>query len=322
MQPIRYLSLAVAATFATLSSTGAQAQSYPNRTVTLVAPSTPGSTPDVLARLVAQRLTQTWGQSVVVINKSGAGGDIGSDSVVRAESDGYTVLLGTIALTVNPHFQKKRQFELSQLMPVSLIASAPDLLVVHPSFKVKTVKDLVAYLRDVPSTPAAHAGLGTTPQLSLAMFALDTKAQFVTVPYQGGGAAQLGILSNQIPFMFSTSVGVLPHVRSGKLNAIAVTSKQRLAAAPDVPTMAESGVPGFDLSAWFGLFVPAKTPQPIVDKIAQTAKSIVESAEFSEKLKEMGAEPSYMSPPQFKEYVAAENTKWGRLVEAAQLRTD
>ncbi|NYE24615.1 Bug family tripartite tricarboxylate transporter substrate binding protein [Pigmentiphaga litoralis] len=322
MQPIRYLSLAVAATFAAFSTTGAQAQTYPTRTVTLVAPSTPGSTPDVLARLVAQRLTQVWGQSVVVINKAGAGGDIGADSVVRAEADGYTVLLGHIALTVNPHFQKKRQFELNQLTPVSLIANAPDLLVVHPSFKVNNVKELVAHLKQNPSTPAGHAGSGTTPQLSLAMFALDTKAPFVTVPYQGGGAAQLGILSNQIPFMFSTSVGVLPHVRSGKLHAIAVTSKQRLAAAPDVPTMAESGLPGFDLSAWFGLFVPAKTPQPIVDKIAQTAKTIVESPEFSEKLKEMGAESSYMPPQQFKDYVAAENTKWGRLVEAAGLRTD
>lgn len=300
----------------------AQTVDFPRHSITLIAPSSPGSTPDVLARLLARRLSQAWNQSVVVMNRPGAGGDIGTDAVARSEPDGHTILLGSIANAVNPHLMAKHRKELGELTPVSMLAIAPDILVVHPSSKVTNVQELISYLKTNPGMAAAHAGTGTTPHLSLTMFGLQTGAPFVSAPYQGGGATLQGLLSQQVQFMFSTSVGVLPSVRSGQLRALAVTSTRRISAAPNVPTMEESGVSGFDLAAWFGLFVPAKTPKSVVDRIADTARTVMSDPEFAQRLRELGAEPTYLAPPAFAAHVAAEYAKWGRLAKTAKLRAE
>ena len=251
--------LAAACFLAFASAVGAEP--YPSRSVTLVAPSTPGSTPDVVSRLIAERLSAQLGQQVVVLNRPGAGGNIGSLAVANATPDGYTILLGSIANTINPHMVKSMSFDLSDLAPVSSVAAAPDILVVHPSVPAKTVTELVAMLKSKPGTPAGHAGVGTLPHLSLEMFRKMAGVEITFVPFQGGGALQQGVLGAHVPFGFLTTLGVLPSIRSGQLMAIAVSSAKRIAAAPELPTVAESGLPGFDSGRMVWSLLLRRTPR-------------------------------------------------------------
>lgn len=235
-----------------LAADATWAQAWPSRPVTLVAPSTPGSAPDVLARVVAQKLSEQLGQQVVVLNRPGAGTNIGTQAVAQAAPDGYTILLGSIANTLNPHIMSKVGYRLEDFAPVSSVAAAPDVLVVHPSVAAGNVGELISFLKSKPGTPAGHVGIGTTPHLSLETFRRMAGVELTMVPYKGGGEAQQGILGAQVPFMFSTTIGILPRVRSGQLRGLAVSSAKRIAAAPELPTVAESGLPGFDVVAWFG----------------------------------------------------------------------
>ena len=216
-------------------SNAAQSETYPSRPVTLIAPSTPGSTPDVLSRLIANELSKRLGEQMVVLNRAGAGTNLGTASVAQAAPDGYTLLLGSIANTLNPHIMRSVGYRLEDFAPISSVAAAADILVVHPSTNAKSVKELIALLKSKPGTPAGHAGIGTTPHLSLELFRRAAGVEVTMVPYKGGGQAQQGILGAEVPFMFSTSIGVLPLVRSGKLRALAVSSSKRIGAAPDIP---------------------------------------------------------------------------------------
>jgi len=311
-RPAIFLALAALAAPATLF-----AQAYPARPLTWIAPSTPGSAPDVLSRVVAQRLAEQLGQPIAVVNRSGAGTNIGTAAAAQAAPDGYTVLLGSIANTVNPHIMGKVGYRLEELQPVSSVASAPDILVVHPSVAAASVGELIALLKAHPGTPAGHAGIGTTPHLSLESFRRLAGVEITEVPFQGGGAAQQGILSGQVPFMFSTTIGILPRIRSGQLRALAVSSARRVASAPDIPTMAEAGVAGFDVTAWFGLFVPAGTPKPIVERLSEETRRALETPEVRTRLIELGAEPLGSTPAEFAAYVDAEYRRWGKLVKEA-----
>src|SRR5438034_180038 len=190
---------------AALVSNAVLAQSWPARPLTWIAPSTPGSAPDVLSRVVAQKLSEQLGQPIAVVNRPGAGTNIGTAAVAQAQPDGYTLLLGSIANTINPHIMSKVGYQLEDLAPVSSVAAAPDVLVVHPSVAATSVQELIALLKAKPGTPAGHAGIGTTPHLSLEMLRLMAGVELTPVPFQGGGAAQQGILSGQVPFMFSTT---------------------------------------------------------------------------------------------------------------------
>jgi tripartite-type tricarboxylate transporter receptor subunit TctC len=194
--------------------------------------------------------------------------------------------------------------------------------VVHPSVAANSVQELIAQLKAKPGTPAGHAGMGTTPHLSLEMFRRLAGIEVTPVPFQGGGAAQQGILSGQIPFMFSTTIGILPRVRSGQLRALAVSSPGRIAAAPEIPTMAESGVAGFDVVAWFGLFVPAATPRAIVERLSDETRKAVNAPEVRKRLIDLGAEPLGSSPDEFSAYVNAEFARWGKLAREAGIRID
>jgi len=295
---------------------------YPNRPVTLIAPSTPGSAPDVLSRIVAQQLSEQFGQSVVVANRPGAGTNIGTAAVAHAAPDGYTVLLGSIANTVNPHIMAKVGYRLDELTPVSSVAAAPDVLVVHPSVAAANVREFIALLKAKPGTPAGHAGIGTTPHLSLEMFRLLAGVEVTPVPYQGGGAAQQGILSGQVPFMFSTSIGILPRIRGGQLRGLAVTSSKRIAASPELPTVAESGLADFDVVAWFGLFVPAGTPAPLVERLSEETRKAVAAPEVRKRLIDLGAEPLGSSSKEFAAYVESEFRRWGKLAKDAGIRVE
>lgn len=296
------------------------AQSYPSKPVTLVAPSTAGSAPDVVSRLIAERLSAQLGQHVAVLNRAGAGGNIGSNTVARAAPDGYTILLGSIANTINPHLVKSMPFDLSDLAPVSSVAGAPDILVVHPSVPAKTVAELVAMLKANPGTPAGHAGIGTTPHLSLELFRTMAGVELTLVPFQGGGALQQGILSGQVPFMFATTLGILPRVRSGQVRALAVSSAKRIAAAPELATVAESGLPGFDTAAWFGIFAPADTPKPIIDRLSVEVVKALALPTLRRRLIDLGAEPLGSRPDEFGAFVKAEYEKWGKMIRDANIQ--
>jgi len=290
--------------------------------VTLVAPSTPGSAPDVLARVMAQKLAEQLGQQVVVVNRPGAGTNIGTQAVAHAAPDGYTLLLGSIANTLNPHIMSNVGYRIEEFAAISSVAAAPDVLVVHPSVAATNVGELIAQLKAKPGTPAGHAGIGTTPHLSLEMFRRATGVELTLIPFKGGGEAQQGILGGQVPFMFATTIGILPRVRSSQVRGLAVSSAKRIAAAPELPTVAESGVPGFDVVAWFGFFAPAGTPKALVDRLSAETRTALSAGDLRKRLIDLGAEPLGSTPEEFTAYVQAEFQRWGRLAREAGIRLD
>lgn len=300
----------------------AYGEDYPSRSITLVAPSTPGSAPDVLSRIIARRLSEQLGQQVVVLNRPGAGTNIGTASVAQAAPDGYTLLLGSIANTLNPHIMRSVGYRLEDFTPISSVAAAADVLVVHPSTNAATVQELIALLKRKPGMPAGHAGVGTTPHLSLEIFRRMAGVETLMVPFKGGGQAQQGILGGQVPFMFSTTIGILPLVRNGQLRALAVSSAKRIAAAPELPTVAESGLPDFDVVAWFGLFAPAGTPKPIIDRLSAETRAALTAPEVRQLLVDLGAEPLGSTPETFAGYVKEEFERWGKLSKEADIRID
>jgi tripartite-type tricarboxylate transporter receptor subunit TctC len=295
----------------------AHGQDYPSRPITLVAPSTPGSAPDVLARIIARKLSEQLGQQVVVLNRPGAGTNIGTASVAQAAADGYTLLLGSIANTLNPHIMGPVGYRLENFAPVSSVAAAADVLVVHPSTPAGSVQELIALLKSKPGTSAGHAGIGTTPHLSLEIFRRMTGVEVTMVPFKGGGQAQQGILGAQVAFMFSTTIGILPLARNGQVRALAVSSANRIAAAPELATVAESGLPGFNIVAWFGLFAPAGTPKPIIDRLSAETRAALATPEVRKLLIDLGAEPLGSAPEAFAAYVKDEFERWGKLTKEA-----
>ena len=250
-----------------------------------------------------------------MINRAGAGTNVGSTSVAHAAPDGYTLLLGSIANTLNPHIMGTVGYRLEDFSPISSVAAASDVLVVNPSISAKSVKELIALLRSKPGTPAGHAGIGTTPHLSLELFRRMAGVEITMVSYKGGGEALQGLLRGEVPFMFSTSVAVLPHVRGGQLRALAVSSAKRINAAPELPTLAELGLPGFDVVAWFGLFAPAGTPKAIVERLSNETRTALSVPELRKRLTDVGAEPLGSTPEAFDSYVKEEYERWGKLTK-------
>lgn len=213
-------------------------------------------------------------------------------------------------------------YRLEDFAPVSSVAAAPDVLVVHPSVTASSVEELIGLLKSKPGTPAGHAGIGTTPHLSLEIFRKMAGVEVTPVPFKGGGAAQQGILGGQVPFMFSTTIGILPRVRSGQLRALGISSSKRIAAAPDIPTVSEAALPGFDVVAWFGLFVPAGTPDPIVQRLSSETRAALGSPDVRKRLVDLGAEPLGSTPAEFAAYVSAEFQRWGTVARESNIRVD
>lgn len=322
MKKKRLLAWCCCAPLAAFAPVLAVGQSWPARPITLVVPSTAASTPDIVARLLGQRLGEQLGQQVVAVNRPGAGGNVGSESVARAQPDGYTLLLGSIANTTTPHMMRSLGYKLDELAPVSSVAAAPDLLVVHPSVPAQTVSELIDWLKSRSATPAAIAGPGSTPHLSMELLRRMTGVDITIVPHQGGGPLIQNLVGGQIPFGFSTSVTVIPRVKGGQLRALGISSARRIASLPDVPALAEAGLDGFDVTAWFGLFVPAKTSAPIIDRLADETRKALQTLEVRNRLTELGAEPLGSTPAEFAAYVNAEYAKWGKLVAEAGIRLD
>ena len=296
----------------------AQAQGWPSRPVRVVVAFGAGGTADIVARLIADRLSPVLGQPVVVENRPGAGGNVGASAVAHSDPDGYTLLMsGSPTHSVGPHLFKNLNYDpMRDVPPVAMIASAPNLLVVNAALPVKSLDDLVKLAREKPGQLTySSAGIGTSGHLAAEMLKQAAGVDMRHVPYKSGPEAVTGVISGDVSFVFFTVPSVLPQVESGKLRALAITSVARSAVAPNVPTVAELGYPGFEALAWFALFAPRGTPQPIVDKLDAEIGKILQQPDIRKKMVELGMEAHFLNARQLTDYVSVESPKWGKLLQ-------
>lgn len=303
----------------------ATAQTYPARPIKLVVGFAAGGSTDKLARLVAQRMGEVLGQSVVVENRPGAAGNIAAEFVAGAPADGYTLFMGTLSSqAINPYLYPKLKFDpLRSFDPVMLVAKYPLLLVVSPQLPVRSVKELVAYARTNPGqTFFASSGSGSPAHLAGEMFRLETGAQVRHVPYRGGGPAMMALMANEVQFGFETIPSAIGHAKNGKLRGVAVTSHERVSSVSDIPTVQESGIPGFVVTSWAGLLVPAGTPKELIARLSQAAQATVASAGVSAALIADGAELGGGSPADFQRFMTDELKVWGDVVRRSGAKVD
>jgi tripartite-type tricarboxylate transporter receptor subunit TctC len=322
------LSAVAAATLAgagLLGSATALAQNYPTKPVTIVVPFAAGGTTDILARIIGQALTAELGQSVIVDNRAGAGGNIGGALVAKSPADGYTLFMGTVGThAINASLYKKMPFDpVKDFAPLTRVANVPNLLVANPNQPFKTVKDLIAYAKANPGkVNFGSSGNGSSIHLSGELFKSLAKVDMVHVPYKGSAPAVTDLLGNQIAIMFDNMPSAIQHVRSGKLVPIAVTTAKRSPELPNVPTIAEAGVPGYEATSWFGLFAPANTPAPLVAQLNKAIVKVLAQPEVKKKINEQGAETYSETPEQFAAFIQAESAKWGKVVKESGASLD
>ena len=303
----------------------AQPASYPTKTVRLVVPAAPGGGADFLARIVGTKLSEQTGQTFVVDNRAGASGTIAADLTVKAPADGYTLLLGqSTSMAIAPHLYAKLPYDtLRDLTAVTLVAEVPNILVVHPSVAANSVKELIALAKSKPQAlNFGSAGNGAPSHLAGEMFKAAAGVNLTHVPYKGAGPAVNDLIAGQIQVMFAPIVAVLPQVKAGRLKALAVTSAKRSAAVPDLPTLSEAGLAGVEIVSWFGFFVPAATPQPVVDKLYQETAKALKSPDTVERFAKEGAEPSGMSPADFTAYVAQDYARFAKVLKDNGIKLD
>jgi len=293
--------------------------------VRLVVPFAAAGAIDIMARPIGRRLQEFLGQPVVIENRPGASGNIAAEFVARAPADGYTIYLAQIvAVSISPSLFSKLPYDpVRDFAPVSLIATGPNLLVVHPALPVKSVKDLVALARSRPGAMSyASAGSGTAIHLAAEMFKVAAGIDLVHVPYKGSSPAGIDLMAGQVSFMFDSAPPVMNFVKNGRMRLLAVTSARRSALMPDVPTLAESGLPGFDFSTWWGLMAPANTPRPIVDRLNAELGRTLKLPDVRERFEAVGAEPRHTTPEEFAALIRAEIPRFAKLVKAAGVRVD
>ena len=298
------------------------AQAYPSKPITIIVPFSAGGTTDILARGIGQKLGERWKTSVVVENKSGAGGNIGSAQVARATPDGYMLVMGTIGThAINPSLYKDMPYDaIKDFAPITRAAMVPNALVVPAGAPYDDVKALIAYGKANPGKLTfGSSGHGSTLHMSGETFKIMTGVDMVHVPYKGSSPAVADLLGGQISMIFDNLPSALPHIKSGRLKVLALTSSQRSDQLPDVPTMAQAGVPGYDVVSWFGLWAPARTPPEIVAKINQAVVDIINTPEMQKQIRDQGALPNPESPDAFAAFIAAEGKKWADVVRSANL---
>jgi tripartite-type tricarboxylate transporter receptor subunit TctC len=314
----------LAACAAILFCGAAVAQDYPVRPVKIIVPFPAGGSNDIIARIVAQKLAERSGQTFIVENRGGAGGNIGAEAVASAEADGYTLLLtAPPPLTINASLYKKLPFDPAKAFaPVALVASVPIVLVVNPSVAAKNVGELIALAKAKPGTlNFGSSGIGSTNHLAGELLKTMAGIDIVHVPYRGAAPAMNDLLAGQIPFMFDNMPAVLPQIQGKAINAIAVAGAKRADALPDVPTVAET-VPGFEASSWFGLVAPAKSPAPVLAKLSSELEIILKMPDVKKRLAELGAEPGTVFGPAFGQFMTDETTKWGKIIQASGATVD
>jgi tripartite-type tricarboxylate transporter receptor subunit TctC len=301
------------------------AQNYPDRVVRIVNPYPPGGSVDVMARLLAQKLGENLGQQFIVENRSGGGGNTGSDSVAKAEPDGYTVLFTAPGpLTVNQTLYSKLTFDPAiDFAPIALFATAPIVLIVNPGVPANNVQELIALARKEPGKiNFASAGNGTTNHLSGELFKSMAKVDIVHVPYRGAGPAMNDLIGGHVQMFFDLMPVVLPQVTTGKVRALGAAGAARTSALPDVPTIAEQGVSGFDASSWYGLVAPAKTPEPVLAKLRDEVAKALKTPDMVARIRELGSEPGAAFGKDFGAFMAAETKKWAEVIRASGAKAD
>jgi tripartite-type tricarboxylate transporter receptor subunit TctC len=303
----------------------AQASAWPNRTVTIVVPFAPGGGTDIGTRIVAQRLSQLWGQSVVVDNKGGAGGNVGLEVVSRAKPDGYTLLTGNVGTqSINPTLYKKLNYNPdTAFTPIGLFAELPFVLAVTTSLAANNIKELVALAKSKPNQLSyASSGNGGSPHLSAETFKIATDTQILHVPYKGGGAAMTDLISGNVHMLFATVLETSAYIKSGKLKGLAITSKQRVQALPDIPTLQEAGVTGAESGSWLGLLAPSGTPKEIVDKISQGLQQVLAMPDVQQQLLAQGAVAKGGTPAEFVQLIADDRKRYARIITDNKLSLD
>jgi tripartite-type tricarboxylate transporter receptor subunit TctC len=304
----------------------AQSASYPSKPIHLVVGFPAGGASDVAARALAQKMSERMGRPMIVDNNPGAASNIGADQVAKAAPDGYTVLFGTISLAINPGLYQKLSYDpLKDLAAVAQVSSAPFLLVVTPKSPINSVKELLALARSKTGAAKidyATAGNGSGSHLFMELFASLAGIQLSHIPYKGAAPAMNDVLGGQVPLTFDNIITTLPLVKAGRLRALAVSSAQRSKAAPDIPTLAEAGVPGYDATSWFGLFVPAGTPQELINRLSSETAEALKDAKVRDALLAVGSEPVGTGPQAFDAFFRAEVEKWARVVRDAKVRVD
>jgi tripartite-type tricarboxylate transporter receptor subunit TctC len=301
------------------------AQDYPNKPIKFVVPFSPGGSTDIIARLVGEKLSQRLGQPVVIDNRSGSGGNIGADAVAKAPADGYTILMGTTGImAINDSLYAKLSYDAANdLAPVVHVASLTNVLAVNPELPAKNVQELIDYAKKNPGQlNFASSGPGSATHLVGELFKSNTGIDIVHIPYRGSGQAMTDLLSGKVSMMFDQIASSVSNIEGGKLKALGVTSKDRSAALPNTPTIAESGVPGFEALSWSGIAVPAGTPQPVIDRINREVNAILQDPAIRERFAELGADPIGGSPADFESHLDKERAKWSKVVKDADIRIE
>jgi tripartite-type tricarboxylate transporter receptor subunit TctC len=296
----------------------AAAQNYPAGPMRLVVPFPPGGGTDILARAIAQKLNEAWGVPVVVDNRGGANGTIGAALAAKAAPDAHTMLIVPSGFAVNPSIYKSLPFDsLKDLAPVTELAASPLILTLHPSFPSKSVKELIAFLKTHPETNYGSSGNGSPPHIATELFKMLTGTKMTHIPYKGAGPATVDLIAGQIPIYFMNALSAAPYIKSGRLRALGVTTDRRFAAFPDIPTIAEAGVPGYSMSNWYGMLVTGGSPRPAIDKLHAEVVRILNLKELKERLSGEGAEVVGNTPEQFTAFLKNEMAKNAKIVKAS-----
>ena len=296
----------------------AQAQTYPSKTVRLIVPFPPGGSTDILARAIGQKLSEAWQQQVIIDNRPGAGGIIGTELGARAPRDGYTLLMGSGApLTIVPSLYEKLPYDVQKdFAPITVVATVPNVLALHPSVPAKTVKELIALAKARRGALTFSSnGAGAPGHLAGELFKSMTGVEMLHVPYKGSAPATTAVISGEVAMTFTTTPPVLPHAKAGRIRIIAVTTLRRIAQLPEVPTVAESGLAGYEAISWFGLVAPAGVPAAIITKINADAVAALNTREMQERLTDQGAQPRPMTPDQLAAFIRSETAKWAKIVK-------
>jgi tripartite-type tricarboxylate transporter receptor subunit TctC len=307
---------------ALLTDPALAAESYPAKPIRIVVAYTPAGTTDILARAIGQKLTEAWGQPVIIDNRPGANGNIGTEYAAKATADGYTLLMTTAAPHgVNPGLYRKLGFDaIKDFAGISLVATVPNVLVVNPAFGVKDVKELIAHLRSNPGkVNFGSPGYGSTGHMSVELFMAMTGTKMNHVPYKGDAGVLADVMAGQISLSLSNMPAYTPQIKAGRVRALAVSTAKRSPAAPEIPTMAEAGVPGYVTVAWFGLLAPAKTPREIINKLSAETARILKTPEVHARLSDLGAEPVGSTPGEFDAHIKAEIVKWAKVIKDANV---
>ena len=299
-------------------------QAWPVKPVRMLIPWPPGGSNDVAGRIVAPRLSEALGQQVTIENRGGAAGTVGADVVARAEPDGYTLMLHSVTHLSNAALYPKLSYDtVRDFTPIGMVSTQPTLLVVHPSFPIRSVKDLIALARAKPKQVLyGSAGNGSAPHLSMTLFSSMARVELEHVPYTGGGPALAGLLSGEVPLMLATVPSVMGQVKAGRLRAVATTSARRLPMLPDIPTVSESGLPGYEMSPWMGMWGPSRLPRPIADQVNRMLAKVLSTPDVRDQFLQQGLEPMAMSVDDFAALIPREIERYARLIKLSGARVE